>query len=66
MARKRSPDHDWICRRCGCPCDMDGTRHVGGGQGMKACRWDPDPVLRSVFEAEIAADMAAIVNRLRR
>lgn len=69
MARKRSPEHDWICRRCGCACTMPGApepRHVGGGQGLRACRWAPDPVLRADHEAEAAAVVAALLDRRRR
>lgn len=54
MARKRAPEHDYICRRCGCPCDEGGTKHLGGGQGMRACKRPPDPVLRSEYDADIA------------
>lgn len=61
MARKRSPEHDYICRRCGCPCDF--TKHIGGGQGMRACGQAPDVVLRSAYEAEIKADLEAIFGR---
>lgn len=60
MARKRSPEHDYICIRCGCPCDAAGTRHLGGGQGMRACKKPPHPMLRSQFEAEAAAVMAGL------
>jgi len=60
MSRNRAPEHDYICRRCGCACEEDGTRHLGGGPGMKACRWAPDPVLRAAYEAEIAADIAGL------
>jgi hypothetical protein len=52
MARKRPPEFDYICERCGCPCDF--RRHLGGGQGMRACKGPVRPVLRSVYEAEIA------------
>lgn len=63
MARKRSPEYDYICQRCGCACDEAGTRHLGGGQNMRACRRDPDPILRSEFEAEAAAIVASIHGR---
>lgn len=63
MARKRSPEHDWICRGCGCPCDQAGTKHLGGGQNMRACKRAPIPVLRSVYEAEAAAAVAAVRAR---
>jgi len=66
MARKRSPEHDFICRRCGCPCDAAGRKHIGGGQGMKACGSRPDVILRSDYEAQIAADMQYIRSLLRR
>lgn len=62
MARKRTPDHDYICRRCGCPCGPQPGKHLGGGQGMKACRGPSDPVLRSVYEAEIAEDIAMLLR----
>jgi hypothetical protein len=64
MARKRSPEHDYICQRCGCPCDAGGTKHLGGGQGMRACRFAPDPILRSEHEREAAAVVRGL--RLRR
>jgi hypothetical protein len=63
MARKRSPENDWICQRCGCACDAQGERHLGGGQGMRACRFPPDPVLRRDAEAEAAALVAALRKR---
>jgi hypothetical protein len=62
MARKRSPEHDFICQRCGCACDEAGTRHLGGGQGMRACKKPPMPKLRS----EVEAEARAIVSELRR
>jgi hypothetical protein len=63
MARKRAPEHDYICQRCGCACDRYGTKHVGGGQNMKACNKPPDPILRSVYEAEARAVVDSILNR---
>jgi hypothetical protein len=51
MSRKRSPENDYICQRCGCPCDPTGTRHLGGGQNMRACGLPPKPILRSEMEA---------------
>lgn len=66
MARKRAPEHDWVCQRCGCPCNPPGhiqQVHVGGGQGMKACSLAPQPILRSVMEAEIAAVARYVINR---
>jgi hypothetical protein len=63
MARKRSPEHDYICIRCGCPCDAGGTRHLGGGRGMRACKNTPHVMLRSEYDAMIAADMAAFRAR---
>jgi hypothetical protein len=63
MARKRAADNDWICQRCGCPCDAAGERHLGGGQGMRACKWPPDPILRSVAEAEAAAIIRGLRDR---
>jgi hypothetical protein len=64
MARKRSPEHDYICQRCGCACDEQGTRHLGGGQGMRACRFPPNPILRSEHEREAAELVRSL--RLRR
>jgi hypothetical protein len=58
MARKRSAKYDYICRRCGCPCDFE--RHLGGGQNMRACKRPVDPVLRSEFEAEIRRDLECL------
>lgn len=56
MARKRPPEYDYICLRCGCPCEADGSRHWGGGTiNHRACGWPPRPILRSVFEAEMQA-----------
>jgi hypothetical protein len=66
MGRKRAPEHDWICRRCGCACDEGGQRHLGGGQGMRACKREPDPVLRSELEAEAAAVVAGLRARSNR
>ena len=68
MARKRSPEHDFICQRCGCACDESGTRHLGGGPGMRACRFPPDPILRAQFERETAAAVAGLrrTRQLRR
>lgn len=63
MARKRAPEHDYICQRCGCPCDQFGTRHLGGGQNMKACKKPPNPILRSVYEAEAKAVVQGILQR---
>lgn len=63
MARKRAPERDWICLRCGCPCEEDGSRHLGGGRGMRACSRAPRPVLRSALEAEAAAVVASLRAR---
>jgi len=60
MARKRQPHWDYICMLCGCPCDEFGTKHEGGGQNMKACGKPPRPILRTEWEAMIAADVAAM------
>jgi hypothetical protein len=60
MARKRSPENDYLCIRCGCPCDAAGTKHLGGGQGMKACGKKPHARLRSEWDAEMEADADAI------
>lgn len=63
--RRRPPEYDYICRRCGCACN--GRRHLGGGStAMRACGKPPDPVLRSVFKAEVREDVAAIRERFRR
>lgn len=67
MARKRSPEYDYICTRCGCPAEGDGSRHLGGGRGMRACKkqaGQPLPVqLRREFEAEAAAVVAQLRGR---
>lgn len=66
MSRKRAPEHDWICRRCLCPCMPPGhpeQRHIGGGQGMKACKLGADPILRSEHDAEVSAVVGAIRSR---
>lgn len=60
MARKRAPEHDYICIRCGCPCDPGGTKHIGGGQGMRACKQKPHAMLRSEWEAEVEAVVAGL------
>ena len=67
MARKRSPEHDWICRRCECPCDPPGPepKHIGGGQGMRACGKTASPVLRSEFEAEMDEWAAHAIAAIR-
>lgn len=65
MTRRRSPEYDYICRRCGCACDSIGHRHLGGGNAtMRACRRGPDPVLRREFEREICDDVAALRDRI--
>jgi hypothetical protein len=66
MARKRSPQYDFICIRCGCPCDEAGTRHFGGGQGMRACGKPPNPMLRSEYEADIRATLESVFLDRRR
>lgn len=66
MGRKRAPEHDWVCRGCRCPCEPPGVppaRHVGGGQGMKACAGPALPVLRSDLDAELAAEMGLLRER---
>lgn len=61
MGRKRSPEHDYICRLCQCPCDSHGGRHLGGGDAdHTACGKPADPVLRSEWDAMMAADLAAV------
>jgi hypothetical protein len=64
MARKRGPEQDYICQRCGCACDRYGTKHEGGGQGMKACDKAPDPILRSAYEAEAKAVVESVLDRM--
>jgi hypothetical protein len=63
MGRKRAPQHDWICIRCGCPCEADGSRHLGGGQGMRSCKKSPRPMLRAEFEEMIRADLRSAFSR---
>jgi hypothetical protein len=66
MTRRRPPDCDYICRRCGCACNITGTRHLGGGsRDMRACKRSPDPILRADFEREIAADVAGALRARR-
>ncbi len=66
MTRRRSPEHDYICQRCLCACNVSGTRHEGGGSAdFRACEKPPIPVLRSDFEKMIAGDVAAIRERHR-
>jgi hypothetical protein len=66
LARKRSAEFDWVCVRCGCPCDPPGERvvHLGGGHGMRACGPHAQPVLRSVFEEEMGAVAESALNGL--
>ncbi len=61
MGRKRSPEYDYICIRCGCAASPPGpgAKHVGGGQNMRACRKPPMIRLRSEWEAELAEDLKA-------
>lgn len=66
MARKRSPEHDYICKVCTCPCDQYGSRHLGGGQNMRACKGPPQPVLRSEWESMVAEFVAGAMDALRR
>lgn len=54
----------WVCRRCGCACSPDGSRHTGGGPGMRACRQQPDPIRRVEMKAEARAAIAAVRDRL--
>lgn len=62
MTRRRPPQYDYICQRCGCACDAGGTRHLGGGsRGMCACGKPPDVVLRSDFDR----DVGEVVDMLR-
>jgi len=58
MARKRSAEHDFICKVCNCPCEADGSRHLGGGQNMRACKGAPQPILRSEWDAMMAEMVA--------
>ncbi|SKK36945.1 hypothetical protein [Mycobacteroides abscessus] len=67
MTRRRSPQHDYICRRCLCACNISGTRHEGGGSAdFRACGKPPIPVLRSDFVKELAEDVASIRERHQR
>lgn len=66
MARKRAPEHDWICQRCECPCEppVPDAKHVGGGQGMRACKREPTPILRRDFEANMQESVQAAMDAL--
>jgi hypothetical protein len=64
MARKRSPHWDYICMRCGCPCDDN--RHLGGGYNMRACGQAPHPILRSEYEEMIRRDLEGIKHLFKR
>lgn len=66
VVRKRGAEFDYLCMRCGCPCDPPGERpvHIGGGQGMKACGPVAVPVLRSEFEAQMADDVESGLSGL--
>lgn len=65
MTRRRPPENDFICRRCGCACDAPGTRHLGGGsRDMRACGQPPEPVLRSELKAQTRAEVAAVFDRM--
>lgn len=67
MSRKRPPEGDYICQVCLCPCDASGGKHVGGGgAGHTSCGKPATPVLRSVWEANLKADLAAIRDTLSR
>lgn len=74
MARKRSPENDYICMMCHCPTEPPGVRisdgappkHLGGGSiDMRACK-QARPILRSEWEAMIQRDVAALRSRMRR
>lgn len=68
MARKRSPEHDWLCLRCECPCNPPWHSqqvHVGGGQNRKACRKAPNPILRADYDAMIAEMASAARDWVR-
>jgi hypothetical protein len=76
VARKRSPENDYVCTMCGCPSDPPGVtivgghppRHLGGGStGMRACR-RARPMLRTEWEAMLdgfARDAAAALRERR-
>lgn len=65
MSRKRQPQYDYICRTCGCICNASGTKHTGGGPGMKSCGRTPVPILRSEFQESVRADLAGLRERPR-
>lgn len=70
MGRKRSPEYDYVCRRCGVACDLPGTRHYRGGRSPRACKGTPDPTLRREYDTwmdTMARDaVAAIRSRIRK
>jgi hypothetical protein len=67
MTRKRPPEYDYICSRCLCACESDGSRHISGGSAdFTACKKGPVPILRSEWKAGIKADVAAIRERMRK
>jgi len=64
MTRRRAPERDYICRRCGCACHPYPGKHLGGGsRGMKACRGPSVPVLRAEFHAGVTAVVAELRRR---
>jgi hypothetical protein len=66
MARKRSPEYDYICKRCLCACnDARPPRHISGGSAdFTACKKEPMPILRRDWEAGIKANVAAMRDRI--
>lgn len=69
MARKRAPENDYICIRCGGAVDgpWAGAKHVSGGavRGQRACGKDPVVRLRSEWEAQQEAEAQSIAVMLR-
>lgn len=65
MGRKRSPECDWICTKCGCPCGPFPGGHVGGGQNRKACKGPSRPMLRADWEAMMAQAARDAVAAIR-
>lgn len=68
MGRKRSAEHDYVCRVCGNACDHGGTRHYLGRAGERnRCR-RAVPMLRRDYDAwmsDMARDAVAAIRARR-
>ena len=67
MTRKRSPEYDYVCRRCGVACEHD--RHYRNGWTKGGLCKHPTPMLRRDYEAwmdQMAKDAVAAIQARRR